>query len=63
MNSKSTWTEEDKKQYAEYKEIVDNFLRPIDNLLVKIDHIEAELEKQNERRRKLLAELRELQNE
>ena len=65
MNSKtgSTWTEVDEQKYLENKKIVEDFLRPIDNLIEKISHIEEELETQSKRRRKLLEELRELQDD
>ena len=65
MNSKngSIWTEEDEQKYLENKKIVDDFLHRIDNLVGKISHIEEELTKQSEERKKLLKELTEIQDE
>ena len=58
--SRHIWTEEDEKKYEEYKQIVDDFLRPIDDALDKIAHIEQELAQQSEKRKKLIEELHDL---
>ena len=54
------WTEEDERKYSEYKQIVEDFLRPIDDAIDRLSRIERELELQRERQKKLLDELHEL---